>query len=331
MNNNKMEKILVVEDEENIRETLQDLLECSGYKVVTANDGEAGFFKVLKESPDLIISDLMMPKMSGFDLLEAVRSYGKSKFTPFIILSAKSEGSDIRSGMNLGADDYIMKPFDHKDLLSSIHYRLSHRDELIRLIKQAENERMRMDIHDNVQQTVVSLRMGIERLIDSDQIDPQALKTELLYLKKGLDVAFLQIRNLINGNASHDLLTKGFRETLSRMIANFQQYTQIEITDSYQWIDEPPLQQSVELIPVISELMTNIVKHAGANQITVTLEELDGTKQLIVTDNGVGFDVAEAVNNGGLRNLFMRVEKIGGELDIHSKPGEGTSNTIVLK
>jgi len=327
----KKNRILVVEDELNIRETIQDLLECSGYDVVTAEDGESGFFKVVKHQPDLIISDLMMPKMSGYELLEAVRSFGKSKFIPFIILSAKSHSLNIREGLKMGADDYLMKPFDHRELLESIQYRLSHKDELVKEVKKLEADRMKMDIHDNVQQTVVSLKMNLERILEEDNPEWSLLKKDLENVKSGLGVAFLQIRNLIDGNAAHDLMVNGFQKTLDKLIKNFDQYTNISISYSYNFEEEPILAKSIEIIPVISEIMTNVVKHSKATQVTTSLIEYDDMFHITIVDNGVGFNVNEVINKGGLKNLYYRMEKINGEIEIKSKPGQGSEYQLSFR
>ncbi len=323
-----MSKILIVEDEINIRETIVDLLECSGYDVITAEDGESGFFKIVKDHPDLIISDLMMPKMNGYELLEAVRSYVKSKFIPFIILSAKSHSQNIRDGLKMGADDYLMKPFDHQELLSSIQYRLGHQDELVEMIKKAESDRMKMDIHDNIQQTIVSLKMNVERLLEQQNFSPVKLKPELENIKSGLEVAFLQIRNLLDGNAAHELMVNGFVATIGKMIKNFDQYTKIELNYTNELSIEPAFEVGLELIPVISEIMTNIVKHSRATAVTVTIKSKGEGIEVEVKDNGVGFELNKVLDQGGLKNLFYRIEKIGGKIQVTTAPGEGVSYVL---
>jgi len=111
-------KILVIEDELQIRELLKDNLEYEGYNVVMAEDGEDGLYKAQNENPDLIILDLMIPKLHGFDLLKKFRKF--NSITPIIILSAKSEEIDKIKGLDLGADDYMTKPFQIRELLSRI-------------------------------------------------------------------------------------------------------------------------------------------------------------------------------------------------------------------
>jgi DNA-binding response OmpR family regulator len=114
----KMAKILVVDDEQNMRTGLKDNLEFEGYEVETANDGEQGLKKILENSYNLILLDVMMPKKSGFDVCREVRRSGI--MTPVILLTAKGEEIDKVLGLELGADDYVTKPFSLRELLARI-------------------------------------------------------------------------------------------------------------------------------------------------------------------------------------------------------------------
>ncbi|MEZ4703141.1 MAG: response regulator [Rhodothermales bacterium] len=122
-----MSVILIVEDELHLRENLGDLLELEGYTILSAENGQQGLDLALAHRPDLIISDVMMPLMSGHDMLAAIRAEEALATTPFIFLTALSEKHDFRSGMNLGADDYLTKPFNEDELLSAVEARLEKR------------------------------------------------------------------------------------------------------------------------------------------------------------------------------------------------------------
>lgn len=113
-----MAKILVVDDEQNMRTGLKDNLEFEGYEVDTANDGEQGLKKIFENSYNLIILDVMMPKKSGFDVCKEVRKSGIT--TPVILLTAKGEEIDKVVGLELGADDYVTKPFSLRELLARV-------------------------------------------------------------------------------------------------------------------------------------------------------------------------------------------------------------------
>ncbi len=114
-------KILIADDEIHIVQIVKFNLEKrGGYKVITAKNGEEGLELAKQEKPDLVLSDVMMPKMSGFQFCEELRKDPEIKDIPFIILTAKGQESDIKTGENMGATDYITKPFSPKALLSKV-------------------------------------------------------------------------------------------------------------------------------------------------------------------------------------------------------------------
>ena len=112
-----MSKILIIEDEEAIADLEKDYLELSGFDVEIATRGDVGLEKALKEEYDLIILDLMLPEVDGFDICRQVR---EEKNIPIIMVSAKKDDIDKIRGLGLGADDYIMKPFDSKEMVARV-------------------------------------------------------------------------------------------------------------------------------------------------------------------------------------------------------------------
>ncbi|GAB2776640.1 response regulator [Salinimicrobium soli] len=121
-------RILLIEDDTTLLQNTRELLELSGYEVFTAQNGEEGIDLALEKLPDLIISDIMMPKANGYEVYKALQKRNKTREIPFIFLSVKANPEDVRRGMNLGADDYITKPFREVDLLTAIASRLAKHD-----------------------------------------------------------------------------------------------------------------------------------------------------------------------------------------------------------
>ena len=119
-----MTKILLVEDNDQIRENTAEILELADYKVSTAANGKEGYEMAVKSPPDLIICDIMMPVLDGYGLLHLISKNDHLKSIPFIFLTAKTERGDFRKGMEMGADDYLTKPFDGIELLNAIEIRL---------------------------------------------------------------------------------------------------------------------------------------------------------------------------------------------------------------
>ncbi|MEI6142616.1 MAG: hybrid sensor histidine kinase/response regulator [Mariniphaga sp.] len=125
-----MKKILVIEDESSLREGIRDVLSFEGYEVLEAENGIFGYQMTVGLMPDLILCDIMMPEMDGYDLLRLVRKNEDTKLIPFVFLTALAERADIRAGMELGSDDYISKPFTREELIRVVETRLKKAGEI---------------------------------------------------------------------------------------------------------------------------------------------------------------------------------------------------------
>ncbi len=119
-----MKSVLVIDDNQDIRENTAEILELAGYKIFTAENGKKGVETAVKEKPDVIVCDIMMPELDGYGVLHLLRKNQDMEHIPFVFLTAKTERSDFRKGMEMGADDYITKPFEDIELLNAIEIRL---------------------------------------------------------------------------------------------------------------------------------------------------------------------------------------------------------------
>lgn len=122
--------ILLIEDNDDMRENIAEILELANYEVHTAPNGKEGVKSAKAIIPDLIISDIMMPVMDGYEVLYLLGKDNKTKKIPFIFLTAKAEQTDFRKGMNLGADDYLVKPFQEMELLNVVETRIKRSETL---------------------------------------------------------------------------------------------------------------------------------------------------------------------------------------------------------
>jgi CheY-like chemotaxis protein len=123
-----MKKILVIDDNTEIRENTAEILGLAGYETFTAENGKKGVEIAIKQKPDLIVCDIMMPELDGYGVLHLLKNNPETEHIPFIFLTAKAERGDFRKGMEMGADDYISKPFDDIELLKAIETRLKKID-----------------------------------------------------------------------------------------------------------------------------------------------------------------------------------------------------------
>lgn len=116
--------VLVIEDHDDIRESVTEILELAGYTVLSASEGRSGFELALKHLPDIILCDVMMPVLDGYGVLYLLGKHDETANIPLIFLTAKAERADVRKAMDMGADDYLTKPFDDMELLNTVESRL---------------------------------------------------------------------------------------------------------------------------------------------------------------------------------------------------------------
>ena len=140
--------ILFAEDDDLVRQIAEETLCAAGYRVVSVQDGMEALEALRRVQPDLILSDVRMPRLDGFELLRRVRSDPEQQRIPFIVMSAKAETADQRMGMSLGADDYVTKPYDAVDLLKTIEVRLQRAAAVADILQQQHRFLMRVLPHE---------------------------------------------------------------------------------------------------------------------------------------------------------------------------------------
>ncbi|MBO0323699.1 response regulator [Muricauda sp. CAU 1633] len=141
-----MKKILLVEDDTSLRENIKEMLELSGFLVFSTPNGKMALDIAEKETPNIVLCDIMMPEMDGYEVLAQFSSCESTKHIPFIFVSAKTERNDVRKGMDLGADDYLTKPFEEEELLNAIHTRLEKAKQLESIFLQRKEQDKQHDI-----------------------------------------------------------------------------------------------------------------------------------------------------------------------------------------
>jgi DNA-binding response OmpR family regulator len=198
-----MKKILLIDDNMELRENTAEILELANYKVITATNGKAGVEATLREAPDLIICDIMMPELDGYGVLHLLQKNPAARNTPFIFLTAKTEHKDLRKGMESGADDYITKPFTGIELLSAVESRLKK----IELIE----KQFKGDMQELQELIRVSSADALKDLTDESNINYYKKKqriysegnrpTSLYYVKKG------KVKTFRTNDNAKDLVT----------------------------------------------------------------------------------------------------------------------------
>ncbi|PSB44398.1 hybrid sensor histidine kinase/response regulator [Cyanosarcina cf. burmensis CCALA 770] len=203
-----MSRILVIEDELSVRENILARLEAEGFDTIDAENGLKGYQMALAHKPDLIICDVMMPEMDGYGVLTMVRQNPLTASTPFIFLTAKADKLDVRQGMEMGADDYISKPFTRTELLGAIAARLQ---------KQAF-------VAQQSEKKLAELRRSITDALPQELLLPLS---EVLAFSKVLVESYDTIKPQELLETAQNLHNSSQR--LQRMIENFIMYAQIEL------------------------------------------------------------------------------------------------------
>jgi signal transduction histidine kinase len=188
-----MKKILVVEDEPDVRTNIKQLLEAEDYCVITAKDGEEGLSLALSETPDMILSDIKMPRVNGTEMLESIQKEDSLKNIPFLFLSAKVDLQDIRKGMSLGADDYIAKPFKVQDLLDAVELRFRKRNIMMVELEEIRESLIRRIPHE-LRTPLVGI-LGFSELL-ADDIESFS-KEEILQLIQKINQTGKRLHNII--------------------------------------------------------------------------------------------------------------------------------------
>ena len=192
-----MNKILVIEDDNIIRDIIVDILKSEKFQTFDADNGKTGIALALQHLPDLIVCDVMMPKMSGHDVLKTLRENPVTATIPFIFVTAKADQDSIREGMELGADDYLTKPFNNKQLIAAIATRLKNK----------------AIVNEQIQQKIDELRYNLAEqaaLLDitTDAIIVQDLSNHILFWNKGAERVYGWLADEALGKNALEILYK---------------------------------------------------------------------------------------------------------------------------
>lgn len=242
-----MKKVLLIEDDEQLRENIAELLDLYNYEVYTTAEGAKGVELAQQVHPDVIVCDIMMPGMDGYQVLERLSHHEATMRIPFIYMSAKSERADVRKGMDLGADDYIPKPFEEQELISAIENRIA-RVELLKKKQEEQGVFTEIPAVENLE----NLKTWFERYGEvlefraKEHIYEEGNHSNFVYLiKEGM------VKTITMDESGHELINKIFRP------GDFFGYTALMETTPYR--ETSIAIQASRLFAVNKELMSNIL------------------------------------------------------------------------
>jgi signal transduction histidine kinase len=342
-----MSTILIVDDSPSARETLVALLESENYQLHLAEDGFQALQMLGTLQPDLILLDVMMPGLDGFEVCRRIRSTPRLAEVPIIILTALDDRESLLQGIESGADDFLHKPVDRQELIARVrtitrlnryHTLLEQREDLRemaeRLITAQEEERLRIsrELHDDLGQALTTHMLAL-RNFQSD------LSLPVAELFEGLQALYnqsyeisIKIRRLAQDLRPPILDALGLKQAMQTYCSKFKEHTQLPVTLEIEPA-LPPLPDiyNVTLYRVLQEALTNISKHAQASRVWVDLSLDDNFIHLTIQDNGRGLDANGNHTNGiGLTGMHERLSLVGGKLLLRSALEGGTIITASL-
>jgi signal transduction histidine kinase len=360
-----MKKILVIEDEQSVRENLLELLDAEDFEVCGAGDGKSGVELAKAEIPNLIICDVMMPELDGYGVLKALRQNPALATIPFIFLTAKADKMDLRRGMELGADDYVTKPFTRLELLGAIAARFE---------KQAAFEEQSQKKLDELRSSITlslphELRtplngiLGFSQILmdESDSLERQEIREMAETIHKSAARLYRLIQNFLL-HAELELIAtsperiKALRSSRISSAASLIEKViipqakrvgreadlQLDLQDSSVQIAKARLEKLVE------ELIDNAFKYSTpGTPVRVVSARVEKTFTLSVTDYGRGMTADQIAEVGAYRQFDRKLyeqqgsglgliitkrlaQLLGGDFTIESTPNKQTTVRVVL-
>ena len=183
-----MKKALIIEDSDDIREAIVETLDLAGYETFSAKNGKLGVEQALKQIPDIILCDIMMPELDGYGVLYLLQKNPQTANIPFIFMTAKAERADMRKGMEMGADDYLTKPFDDIELFNAIESRLKKRSKPVGFKSQGGDKDL---LFDSLKAKGKTRAFAAKKIIYVEKDEP----LHLYFIKKGQVKTYKQAKD----------------------------------------------------------------------------------------------------------------------------------------
>lgn len=365
MNGKGSTRVLVVEDDEPLREGLVHILESAGYEVMTATNGAEGLRALIEQRPDIVVSDIVMPVMDGYEFLRATRQLSYGATIPFLFLTARTAKEDVRLAKQIGVEDYLPKPFEPEDLIVAIENALrrsaamrSERDTYL-----AEMQRRILSMLQEEFRTPLSLVLGYAELLQ--ETPDSRLNSNLVHD---------HLQGILAGGRRLQLLIENFlllaRLESSRALEQpIQPFNPVKALRAVQRKYQKPAREAgLELVlldtscdakvnadinlvvEALSRLVDNAIRFSRpeSRQVRLRLEERNGGVAFIVEDEGQGISREELPylfdafyqadrqkrqqQGSGLSLALAReiARRYGGQLSVDTQPGVGSTFTIWL-
>ena len=360
--------ILIVDDVPQNLQVLRSTLQKADYRIAAANNGEVALRYLQKNTPDLILLDVMMPVLNGFEVCQQIKAQEHLKDIPIIFLTARTEKEDVVSGFEAGGVDYITKPFNMAELMSRVktHIELKQaRDTILNInqelveLNEEKTELMHIASHD-LKNPLTAILMHAQSLIDRSTDDAENLESGEAVLRSGkkmLDIItnLLDIQRLEAGKESYNPELIDLIELVSQSLKDHQRHAKNKNID-LQWQPENDLfftESDWRLLQqILDNLLSNALKYSPPGtcvRVELTASQDQEQVYLAITDSGPGFTekdrqqmfkkfarlsarptAGEDSTGLGLSIVKRLCSLLGVELELDSAPGEGSCFRLVL-
>ena len=338
-----MSTVLIVDDDPTAREALVAILEGEGYDLHLAKDGIQALQTLNQLQPDLILLDVMMPGMTGFEVCQRIRATPALAEVPIILLTALDDPDSRLRGIESGADDFLSKPPDRRELIARVRtitrlnrYRtlMEQRENIRRMAERVvaaqeeERQRISRELHDDLGQALTTHLITLRNLQQDLSLPKQTLFERLQSLYDQSYEIFVKLRGIARDLRPPVLDALGLKVAMQTYCTEFTRRTHLPVIfEADTSLAELPDAYNITLYRTLQEALTNVIRHAHATQVWVDLSTDDDQVTLTIQDNGVGFGVGgeKPGSNGiGLAGLRERITIAGGTLTVSSTPKRGT-------
>ncbi|QTD48311.1 ATP-binding protein [Sulfidibacter corallicola] len=313
-------RVLIADDEPVNRQVLRQQLHAFRCDISEAVDGERVLSEIETHAFDLVLLDIMMPRLSGLDVCRRVRERFSPNQLPIIFLTAKNQVGDVVTGFNVGANDYLAKPFSKEELISRVwlHLKLAGNHAAVQRLR----TQIASDLHDDIGAMLTRLSMASEWVSQAPGLSQKAQgKAQRIgELSRSVVRSFSDIIWSIDArnDTSQHLIVK-LRETAQILLGEMDWDMEVQGNAAEQAHISPEKRRHLYL--VFKEALNNAVKYAQATRVRIHIVHDQDQFSMVVQDNGIGFDPEHQSAGHGLRNMAMRAARIGGELDIDGSQG----------
>ncbi len=322
--------ILLVDDTLDNLRLLSAMLSAQGYEVRSVTNGATALMGIDAQPPDLILLDINMPEMSGYEVCQRLKANPQTQLIPVIFISALNEAIDKVRAFAIGGCDYITKPFQVEEVLARIEHQLTIRrlnQRIEQLAALEERNRIARDIHDSLGHALVALNIQIQTTLSLWEKNPQKAYEFLIEAKQLGSDALKAVRESVSEIRSDPLQGQLLESAIATLINEFQTTTGILPTARIQLAHPTSHSLNTVIYRIVQEGLTNICKYAEATAVEIQIQSNHAGVSLLLQDNGKGFRVEEHRTGFGLKGMQERTAAHRGHLKIVSTPGNGCQIT----